>query len=140
MVVGGSIALTKYKSGSSNRTAAVLLLRFARNVIVMDCCRGRNLRIRFINRIPFCFRSREINVCQATAPIERIIANACDAVGNCNARQTTATPERTITNACDAVGNRNACQTTAFTERSIVDDFCRIRNCEACNRSIGYVN
>jgi len=74
----------------------------------MDRCRGRNRRIRLADRIPFFFRAREINVSQATATGERIIANARDAVGDRNARQTTAFFERIITNGRNAFGNCDA--------------------------------
>ena len=92
-------------------------LRFAWNVVKMNRCRGRNLCLQFLNRIPFFFRTREINIGQATATIERMIANARNTIGNRDARQATATRERRRANARDAVANRNARQAIAIKER-----------------------
>ena len=73
----------------------------------MNRHRGRNVGTRFINRIPFGFRTCKINIGQATTIIERILANARDAVGNRYARQATAIIERIFANARDTSINRN---------------------------------
>ena len=67
-------------------------------------------------------KRREIAYFDQTATtIERIIANACDAVRNCDARQTATIAERIIANACDAVRNRDACKPATTVERIIAN-------------------
>ena len=95
----------------------------------MDRCRRRNIRLRFINRIPFFFRACEINIGQSIATIERLITNTRDTVGNRNARQATATYERRIANTRDAVGNFDARQATAIFERLICNRFRSVLDC-----------
>ena len=53
--------------------------------------------------------------------VERIIADASDAVSNGYARQSTATRERRRTDGSHAVGNGYARQSTATVERSRAD-------------------
>ena len=63
-----------------------------------------------------------INARQATAIVERIRADACDAVGNGNARQAIATVERIRADAGDAISNGHARQATATGERRRADE------------------
>ena len=62
--------------------------------------------------------------------MERIISNACHAVGDCYACKTAAIIERRISNACHALTDCNACKTTAIIERIVLDIFDTFRNDE----------
>ena len=59
--------------------------------------------------------------CKPTATRERIIANACDAIWDYNARKAVAILERTTANACNAIRYGYACKPTATIERIIAD-------------------
>ena len=59
------------------------------------------------------------NACQATATIERIIADARHAIRNHDARQATATGERPLADACHAISNRDARQIFAIIEGTV---------------------
>ena len=57
--------------------------------------------------------------CQTAASVESPIADACHAVGDCNACQTAASGESILADACHAVRDSDACQTTAIAECTI---------------------
>ena len=63
---------------------------------------------------------------------ERIISNACNAVGDCYACKTCTTPERIISNVCYATADCHACKPGAILERRISNVCNAVWYCNAC--------
>ena len=64
---------------------------------------------------------RNRNACEASATVERRIANSRHTIRNRDAREATATVEHRIANARHAIRNRDACEAAAIPERIIPD-------------------
>ena len=83
-----------------------------------------------INIAP-CYKVAYVNLFKPGAFIERLISNACNAVGDCNACKPGATIERITSNACYAVRDCNACEPNANGERKLSNACNAVRDCYA---------
>ena len=88
--------------------------------------------IPFVDCIPLRLCAFKCDARKPRAPVERRLADACDAISDCDARQPRALVERPITDARDAISYCDVRKSGAPPERRTADTRDAIRNRDAC--------